>query len=315
MAHPARPVRCGLADMGSHAIRFQIVEVGTDGQCRVLDQRREPVRLGVELFRTRVLPEAAIEDAATGFARFRDACREHGVTDIHAIATAAAREAPNRDHLLARIAQSSGIRVEVITGEQEAELLHAAVAGRVDLSRGRTLVADVGGGSVELLLVDAGALAGAGSFPFGALWLLEAVGPAGADGHDPELYRQHLHRLEHHAIGLLDGRPVDRYVVTGGGSASLADLLRAGGETRHIDGVESCPIEAIRGQVEALARKPLVERQQIPLLPRDRADTVVAGGVIYLRLGEVAGVRDALVPGVGLRDGLLVQALRGGGRG
>jgi exopolyphosphatase/guanosine-5'-triphosphate,3'-diphosphate pyrophosphatase len=312
---PTVPGRYGLVDMGSHAIRLQIVEVGADGGYTVLQSGREPVRLGQDLFRTGSIPVLAIERAADVLTRFAEDCDRHGVGQIHAIATAAAREATNRSELLDRIERASGISVEVISGEQEARLLLRAVEGRIDLRKGRTLVADVGGGSVELLVIDQGSLLAAESLPFGALWLRQAVHATGARDDDLASHRQQLAQLQHRAEPLLEGGLIDRYAVTGGGSDTLAALLRRGDKAQRLDRVESYGIPALEEQVEQLAGMSVDERRKIPELPRDRADTIVAGGMIYLCLGAMIRARNLLVPGVGLRDGLLRQVCGGGGHG
>lgn len=302
--------RYGLVDMGTHAIRLQIVEVNTDGTCLVLQSERKPVRLGSELFQTGSIPEPVIADAAEVFARFRDACTHHGVEQIRAIASAAAREAHNGQELLRRIEQSSGIAVEVITGEEEARLLFRAIESRIDLTGGRTLVADVGGGSVELLAIEGGHLNAIGSFPYGALRLLAAMVADGARD-DPQAVRAQLGEFLDQAKRFLDDRPVDSYVITGGGSTSLANLLQKRGRVRVVDGVESYSTVAAANLVEELARMSLEERLKIPELPDDRADTIVAGGTIYLSLAELVRADHLLVPRVGLRDGMLLEVSGG----
>lgn len=298
--------RYGLVDMGTQAIRWQIVEVNTDGTRLVLQSEREPVRLGSELFQTGSIPEPVIADAAEVFVRFRDACTHHGVERIRAIATAAAREARNGQELLRRIEQSSGIAVEVITGEEEARLLFRAIESRLDLTGRRTLVADVGGGSVELLAIEDGHLTGTGSFPYGALRLLAAMVADGTRD-DPQSARAHLGEFLEQARRFLGDRHVDSYVITGGGSTSLANLLQKRGRARVVEGVESYPTVAAANLVEELARMSLEERLKIPELPDDRADTVVAGGTIYLSLARLVRADHLLVPRVGLRDGMLLE--------
>src|SRR5688572_11437815 len=144
--------RIGIVDMGSNAIRFQVAEA-TAGTIGMLASHRLPVRLGREVFHTGQIPDATLTDIVDAFRRFPATCDRLGVLHIRAIATAAMRDARNRDLLVDRVRDACGIEIEVISGTQEAYLLKLAIESRIDLRQGRSLLVDVGGGSVELVLI------------------------------------------------------------------------------------------------------------------------------------------------------------------
>ncbi|MBM4059824.1 MAG: Ppx/GppA family phosphatase [Planctomycetes bacterium] len=307
----AEPARVGIVDLGSNAIRFLFAET-TGGQLAILENHRIPVRLGLDVFHTGQIPEATMSATVDAFRRFRATCDRLGVRHVRAIATSAVREARNRDLLIDRIRQATDVEVEVISGTQEAYLLKLAIEARIDLRRGRSLLVDVGGGSVELVLVDAGQVASADSYRLGALRMLETLAGAERDG-EPfvDLMDKHLHSLERRIGGRFEAGPVDRYVAVGGNVESLVDLLAPKGAVRRQDGVEACALADLRAEVMELAAMPFAERVQRRGLKEDRADTIVPAGIVYARLGELAGAGAVLVPRVGIKDGLLAEVVRG----
>lgn len=303
--------RIGIVDMGSNAIRFLVAEA-TAGTVAILESHRLPVRLGREVFETGQLPEATLAEVVDAFRRFRATCERLGVANVRAIATSAMRDARNRDLLIDRVRDASNIEIEVISGTQEAYLLKLAVETKVDLRQGRSVLVDVGGGSVELVVVDDGQVASADSYRLGALRMLQALrhDEASGDGFVDLLYK-HLKSLEHRIADRFEHRHIDRYIAVGGNIESLADLLAARGEPRRIEGTETWPIADLQRELTDLARLTIAERMEKRGLKPDRADTIVPAGIVYVRLGELAGVSRIAVPRVGIKDGLLVEALRG----
>src|SRR5688572_22527631 len=173
--------RIGIVDMGSNAIRFAVAEA-TAGAIGVLESHRLPMRLGRDVFHTGQIPEATLADIVDAFRRFRATCDRLGVARIRAIATSAMRDARNRDLLVDRVRDATGIEIDVVSGTQEAYLLKLAVETKVDLRQGRSLLVDVGGGSVELVLVEDGQVTSADSYRLGALRMLEALGDTQSSG-------------------------------------------------------------------------------------------------------------------------------------
>jgi exopolyphosphatase/guanosine-5'-triphosphate,3'-diphosphate pyrophosphatase len=306
-----QPQRIGIVDMGSNAIRFVIAEA-TAGAIGVLESHRLPARLGRDVFQTGQLPESALAEVVDAFRRFRASCERHGVRHVRAIATSAMRDARNRDLLIDRVRDASNIEIEVISGTQEAYLLKLAVESRVDLQKGRSLLVDVGGGSVEMVMVEDGQVASADSYRLGALRMLQALRDGEQNGDDfVDLLHKHLKSLEHRIADRFDRRRIDRYVAVGGNVESLADLVAARESPRKADGAETWPLADLQREVLGLARMSMTERIEKRGLKPDRADTIVPAGIVYVRLGELAGVSRVAVPRVGIKDGLLVEVVRG----
>ena len=149
--------RIGIVDMGSNAIRF-LIAAGCSDEHRVLEKDRQPVRLGDAVFRTGDVPDSTIKDVVAAFEHFRDRCDQLGVERRRAVATSAMRNARNRAQVLDRVLEASGFAIEVISGAEEARLLMLGIEREVDLSAGRSVLLDVGGGSAEVVIVDEGDL-------------------------------------------------------------------------------------------------------------------------------------------------------------
>ena len=127
--------RIAAIDVGSNAIRFYVVEPTDTSSYRVLENLREPIRLGGDVFLTGTIREENIQGAESAFRRFAQLLRNHSVKTVRAVATSATREAGNGEIVLDRLEHASGIRVEVITGDEEAYLITLAVGKKIPLKR------------------------------------------------------------------------------------------------------------------------------------------------------------------------------------
>lgn len=301
--------RIGIVDMGSNAIRMLVVESAA-GAARPLESHRVPLRLGEAAFSTGQIPEADIAEVVEAFRRFRVTCERLGVGTIRAIATAAVRAAHNRDLLVDRIRSATGIEVTVISGTQEAYYLSLAVQTRVDLSRGRSVLVDLGGGSVEVVVVEDGQVQAADSYRLGALRMLRVL--AGATGAGfVELLQRHMRGLEPRIRQRLGRGEFQRCIATGGNIESLAAMARNG----HGAAAASPPDHILLADLDRLLRElaeltPDQRMQRWGLKP-DRADTILPAGVVYARLAQLAGSDRLLVPRVGIKDGLAQELIAG----
>lgn len=298
-------VRVGAVDMGSNATRFAIAE--SDGQHhQILERHRLPIRLGDYAFSSGHIPASAISDTARAFTDFRADCDRLSVRRIRAIATAAMRTAVNSDEMVARVQDASRIKIDVISGTEEASLLKRGVETAVDLTTGRSLLVDVGSGSVEIVVVSNGSIESANSYEIGALRLREMF--CDSDPADfVQLVQQHLDSLNHQLREHLQGEQVTRCVGVGGNIDCLSDLTNKRGPAHRVLGVEACRASDLDEELRALSRLNITERvEQVGLRP-DRADTIVPAGLIYLHLATLTNTEFLLVPRRGVMDGLIAD--------
>ena len=300
--------RTGIIDLGSNAVRLVVAE-GQGEQLVVLERHRCPVRLGQDVFDTGEVRDDIIAALVDAFGELREICSRLAVTQIRAIATSAMRDATNREAVISRVRAATGIEIEVISGLQEAGLLTRAVQDRVDLSRGASVLLDVGGGSVEVVRVDDGEVTSSESYAIGSLRLLALLDDSHVGDAAIDLLRRHLKGVEPRLQQQLGDGRIDRYIAVGGSIESLAGLVAA--PNQQPEAVESVVLEAVRAQVTGLAALSVADRMAQTGLTHDRADTIVPAGVLYLVIGELAKVDRVYVPRVGIKEGLLAGVCAG----
>src|SRR5829696_415741 len=133
-------------DVGSNAIRMAIGRVSlSQDQVEVMENIRIPVRLGQDVFSQGHIGEPSMQAAVDAFMRFHKIASEYEVKQIRAVATSAMREAQNGPLLIERILRRTSIQVEIISGEEEARLIHIAVGKIINLQHKKTVLIDIGG--------------------------------------------------------------------------------------------------------------------------------------------------------------------------
>lgn len=310
--------RFGAIDIGSNAMRLRVVEVdrgdgaresrppsadrgGVDAIGVEIAAQRASVRLGREVFLTGNLAPQAIDEAVVALAGFRAVMDAAKVDSYRAVATSATREAKNRDELVSRAAREAGVVIDVIEGVEEARLVQLAVRRKLEIDDKRALLIDIGGGSTELTLMDRGEPRVAQSLRLGTVRLLEAFfdGDGAVDRWHQNLVREFLTRVfEGISPDFREAKP-DLVIATGGNLESLATLCPR--QTPLGPGID---LSASRALLKSLLSMSKTERAATYRLRSDRADTIVPATWILLALCD--GQTDhVLVPGTGLRDGLL----------
>lgn len=298
-----RPVRCAAVDVGTNAIRFLAVEFVGPGRWVELEARRAPIRLGHDALRTGRLQEAAMDATVEAMAGFRKAMDAHGVLAYRAVATSAVRESRNGDELVRRVRRDAGIRLEPIDGGEEARLVTLAVARRVDLGSGPWVLADLGGGSLEVSLVSAEGIEWTETHRMGTVRLLEELASPGGDADD-------FRAMISERAGTLRIREITRglrlrgLVVTGGNIEALAGLA---GRTPDRSGVSRLPLHDLRRIVTILDSLGIEERMERLRLGRDRADVILPAALVYELVAVLTGLDTFVVPHVGVKEGILLD--------
>src|SRR5687767_3869213 len=166
-------MRIAAIDIGTNSVHMLVVRVREDLSFEVIDREKAMVRLGAGGLDGRALTADAMSSALQALSKFKRLAESRQVDVILAAATSATREARNGGEFLARIERDTGIRARVITGVEEARLIHQAAVYGVDVGSGRSVVIDIGGGSVEITLGTAADILLARSFKVGVIRLTE----------------------------------------------------------------------------------------------------------------------------------------------
>ncbi len=313
--------RRAVIDVGTNSVKLLVADVSDDGVEPVVEQS-EQTRLGAGFYETHRLQPQAIAHSARAVASFAAKARELQAVSTRVIATSAARDAVNPADLTSAIEQASGLKVEIISGEQEADWVFRGVTTAPELASQPLLLLDVGGGSTEFILGRGRDKHFAKSYPLGTVRLLELL-PHGDLPAVTELmaYRKWVGdflaktvrpdlgpALKRETRVNSGQRPVE--LVGTGGTAAILARMEAQLETHDRGRIEATRlgIAQTRAQVERLWGLPLADRKKITGLPRDRADVILSGVVIYERVMEEFGFQELRVSTRGLRFAAVMDA-------
>ncbi len=317
MVPPLMPIDdhiVAFLDVGTHSARLLLVRVNRDGSYAVITQAKEPVRLGEGEFPEQRLQPEAMRRAALVIARFADMARGYGARELVAVATAATREARNRDQFLRLVRREAELELRVVSGKEEARLIHLGVASGMRLGDRAALFVDIGGGSTEICVGDQHQHHHLDTLKLGALrltslfFLPAETGPVPAARY--ALIRGYVRNAALRSLQQLREMKFDLAVGSSGTIGALAVVAerlqaRAGGNRRG----ESLGRAPLRDAMELLCSLPLAERRRVPGLSPERADIVIAGGAVLETLMEQLGIEEMRISERGLRDGLLIDWL------
>ncbi|MBL8231591.1 MAG: Ppx/GppA family phosphatase [Bryobacterales bacterium] len=301
--------RYAAIDIGSNSVRLLIAEVDAQGHMKELAADRSVIRLGESVFRHGFLSATALDNLSTVLGRMSAAIREHDVDGLRAVATSAVRDTGNQQEFLDRVAGAIGSPVEIISGLEEARLIHLGVQARWPQSAQRTLLVDVGGGSAEIILSEGAAMREAFSKPLGAVRLKEVFLQ-----NDPPLPIE-LQRLEEYitekiapALERIGTGRFDRAIGT---SASAAALVCAIHRIPRARREQADRLKVTRPQVHRLyldlARKDLAARRKhVGVGPR-RAEIIVPGVAVFHRVMEAFRVTSLHYLSAGVREGIVAD--------
>src|SRR6478735_6223506 len=188
-------MRIAAIDIGTNSVHMIVVQVRPDLSFEVIDSEKDMVRLGAGGLDGRSLTPSAMAAALQTLTKFRRLAESHKVDEIVAAATSATREADNGGDFIAEVARQTGIRIRVISGTEEARLIHLAAGYGVDVGGSTAVVVDIGGGSVEVTIGTATHLTLGRSFKTGVIRLTERfvrTDPLAA--HDERRLVKHLNK-------------------------------------------------------------------------------------------------------------------------
>lgn len=308
--------RLGAIDIGSNSVRLMVVEVLRGGAYRILDEEREPTRLGRSVSSLGQLDDDSIDRTVQALRTFKQIAAGYQVSALRTIATCAVREARNGPEFCRRVREEVGLEVEVIPGDREARLAFSSVQHAFDLAGKNVVVADIGGGSTEIIFATGGLIESIFSTPLGAVRLTEQFGlgeqAASAD----------LGRLAGEVASCLKKRTTrplfaPHFMVGSGGTfTTLAELMMAAKKQVDIPvaGYKVSQAE-VRHLLDRLAKMPLRARRSMAGMTPDRADIILAGLTIIDALLTRFRVNTLVIHTRGVRDGLvreMIDDLHGG---
>jgi exopolyphosphatase / guanosine-5'-triphosphate,3'-diphosphate pyrophosphatase len=299
-------MKLSAIDLGSNALRMMVSEF-KNGRFYQLKKYRIPLRLGTDVFNQGFISESHIKLAEKGFQDFSKINEKMKIIKCRAVATSATREAKNGPELVDRIFKASGIKLELIDGISEAQLLFSAVKNHVDLKHIQVLLIDIGGGSVEITHVDKGIVKNSQSFLLGTVRILDQLKKRKMSEHHVRLVIGDLMQpLVEFFNQSIQGISLDYAIGTGGNFESMSRLKS---QLLLDPSNEYILVSEIEKILEKLSKIPIKKRiEELGIRP-DRADVIIPATVLVETLLRQAGLEKVRVPGVGLREGILYSLI------
>lgn len=294
-------------DIGSNAFRMVVGRSDGKGSLDIMENLRLPVRLGKDAFSSGFLTPVTMQKAVDAFMHFRNVAEMLGVAQCKAVATSAMREARNGQELIDRIARETGIQLEIISGQEEARLIHLAIRNRLDIQAKTSLLIDIGGGSVEVLLASGNNILASESYDLGTVRLLNRV-ESGGDKATPadRILREYAEAARRSIDREIGTDRIDICVGTGGNLEELGRLRKHLLHKPHSDLITLMDLNEIITILKGMS----VEQRMTSLgLHPDRADVILPAAIVLQMIAEEAHIRKILIPGVGLKDGVLYDML------
>lgn len=305
-------MRLAAIDLGSNTIRLLVADADPATGLRPIRGEQVIARLGAGLGETGKLAPESVDRALAAVREFRDRARADGAERVLVVATAAVREATNRDEILDRLERELRLAPRVVNGEEEARLTLLGVLWGLPAVACPFGVLDIGGGSTELLVADGARPLGGVSLRLGVVPLAERFLHA-----DPVDWAEYTACASHVAARLAaEAWPTIRglgprvLVGTAGTITTLAalDLGLAAYEPGRVQG-HHLTREAIQSLLVRLGALHVAERARIPCLEPGRADLIIPGIAVALAVLEGLGLLELVVSDTGLREGILLDAV------
>ncbi|HEU4631888.1 MAG TPA: hypothetical protein VFS08_19210 [Gemmatimonadaceae bacterium] len=301
--------RVAVIDVGSNSIRLVVADVAPDGRIAVVEERRETPRLGAGLHDTGRLSDGATGRALEALHGMATLAGQRHAERVVAVATSAVRDAVNGADFLQLVRETTGLALRVLDGTEEANLALRSARAHFDLDAGRTVVMDVGGGSLELALSAPGTRPQLHSHPLGAIRLTERFLARGQSRRAVRRLRDAVRAALRESVDA-DAWRAPVLIGSGGTFTALAAIHLRHDDERQARAAHGAaiPREAVEALLEELRALSPAARRRVRGLNPQRADIIVAG---LAAAAEVAAHLDApelLVSAYGIREGLLLES-------
>ncbi|MCX7405644.1 MAG: Ppx/GppA phosphatase family protein [Planctomycetia bacterium] len=306
--------RVAAIDIGSNSVRLLVAEALRGGNYRILDEEREPTRLGRSVAAHGQLDDESMARTLTALRTFKEISAGYQVTTLRTIATCAVREARNGPDFCRRVREEIGLEVEVISADREARLAFSSVQYAFDLAGKNVIVADIGGGSTEIVFATGNLIESIFATPLGAVRLTEQSGLS--EGMSPDELQVALEKMDDSIAACLKkrtARPLfapHLLIGSGGTFTTLAELVMAAKKQTGIPvaGYKVSHAE-LRHLLDRLRKMPLRSRRSMSGMTPDRADIIIAGLSIIDGLLQRFRVNTLMVHTRGVRDGLVRELI------
>ncbi len=292
-----------VIDLGTNTFHLLIAEVDPNGHLKEVVRNRVYVKLAEKGIHR--IGDAPLKRGLAAIRNFNDTIRQHPVMQKKAFGTAALRRASNASSFIAKIAEETGIHVDIISGKEEARLIYQGVRQLVSFNDANGLIMDIGGGSVEFILANQQKVIWADSFPIGVALLSQTFHP-----HDPmppqmmDQLREHLRTTLQPVIDILQRHPVSQFI----GASGTFDVLRANlAIASNQQLLTRVPIHKYLPFHEKVVKSTLAERLAMKSLPASRAEMIVSALLLVQFVLDLTKVEEITISAYAMKEGMLAE--------
>jgi exopolyphosphatase/guanosine-5'-triphosphate,3'-diphosphate pyrophosphatase len=305
----ASPVRICVIDLGTNSFHAVIVDAHPNGSFKVVDRMKEMVRLGKSGLASKRLPDDAMERGMKALKRIDLLARGWDTREFLAFATSAIRESENGGEFIEQVRKEVGLRIRPISGEQEATLIYQGVKRAVDMPE-PTLCVDIGGGSVEFIVVKGGEAVFATSLKLGAARMTERfVTTDPLSDAERQALRSHFHDTITDVVAACKEHGVTTMVGSSGTAKSLARVCvdAYGDESRTIF-QQDLPVPDYRKALDWVIESEAEDRIAHPAIDPKRVDQIGAGALLMDTICDRLPAVDCIkTSSNALREGMVVH--------
>ena len=278
-------------DIGSNAVRLLIKQLESDDKplfSKVL-LLRVPLRLGFDVFASGRISEKKEKNMIRLMKAYKNLMKIYGVSAYRACATSAMRDAENGPDIIRAVEKKTGIKIEIIDGQEEARMIYNNHIEYMKGRKGNFMYVDVGGGSTEINLLADGELVCSRSYNIGTVRLLNGA-----------VSESEWQRLGKDMKDLVLSYPGINIIGSGGNINKLIKLVK-GRDSRHT----RMTVASLHELYDRLKDMTVEERMEEYAMKPDRADVIVPAGKIFLTIADISGATYIYVPVIGLADGII----------
>ena len=286
-------VNYAAIDIGSNAVRLLIKSIDREAVQEKKIKKgmmlRVPLRLGIVVFSIGELSETKADKLRRLMKAFRQLMKIYDVDDYRACATSAMRDARNGRTIIKKIEKDTGIRIEIIDGQEEARMIYNNHIECMEDRLGNYMYVDVGGGSTEINLLTNGELVWSVSYNIGTVRMLSNAVKEGT-----------WQQMEEELMKVTEGVAAINIIGSGGNINKLFRLA-----DKKDKKLQRLPVSSLQTVYDVL--KPLTPEERVEAfsLKQDRADVIVPAAEIFLKIAEVVHAEYIYVPVIGLSDGII----------
>ncbi len=297
--------KIGIIDLGSNTARLVIVQMLGDGHFIVIDQLKESVRLGKDMERDGFLKPQRIAETIKTLKMFRKLCDAYEIERIIAVATAAVRRAKNQRSFLDEIVANTGIKLKVLTAEEEATYVYRGVINTMDIPKG--LILEIGGGSTKIIYYNRRNLLNYETLPFGAVTLTDLFG---LDGLSQEEQAQKIEEFITEQLAGIEWLktidPETKIIGCGGSFRNLCKIVKM---------KKKCPLPLIHNYditldefdsvYDMLKTLDLDKKKRIKGISSDRVDILPSAFAVAHAFIKFMNFEEVTISACGLREGIM----------